>query len=116
MAAAVTLIGLGQGVWTIIAASTAAEFGPAGFGRAFGLMSMLTPVATIAAPLVAWLSEQGVAYSESLVGLGAFGLVGFAAAFFIAEQPFGPRRLAKISLQASGSPNVPVAPAPDVTP
>jgi MFS family permease len=79
---AVVLIGLGQGVWTLIASATAVEFGPAGFGRAFGLMSMLTSVATIASPVVAWLVEHHISYSQALVGLGAFAVMGFGAACF----------------------------------
>lgn len=90
--AAIILIGLGQGAWTILAAATAAEFGPRGFGRAFGFISMLTPVATIAAPIVAWLYEHHVSYSISLVGLAGFALMGLVAALFMKERPAGAER------------------------
>lgn len=84
--AAIILIGLAQGAWTILAAATAAEFGPRSFGRAFGFISMLTPFATIASPIVAWLYERRVGYSVSLAGLGVFALVGFVAALFLKER------------------------------
>jgi MFS family permease len=83
--AAVMLIGLGQGAWTILASATAAEFGAQAFGRAFGFISMLTPFATIASPIVAWLYEHHVDYSVSLIGLALFAMLGFVAAAFLKE-------------------------------
>src|SRR5690606_11164225 len=35
--AAMVMAGLAGGLWTLLASATAAEFGPQGFGRAFGL-------------------------------------------------------------------------------
>jgi MFS family permease len=83
---AIVFIGVGQGVWTVLAAATAAEFGPRAFGRAFGFVSMLTPVATLAAPVVPWLYEHGVGYGVSLVGLAVFALLGAVTALFLKER------------------------------
>jgi MFS family permease len=66
MTLAFVLLGLSAGVWTLLASATAAEFGRAQFGRAFGLVCMFPPVASLAPPLVARLREDTGSYTPGL--------------------------------------------------
>lgn len=72
---AVIPLGLSGGIWTVLPASMANEFGSASFGRAFGLISMLTPLASLTAPVFAKLAERSGSYSQGLVALAAFAIV-----------------------------------------
>lgn len=66
LVAAFALIGLSAGVWTLLASATAAEFGRAQFGRAFGLVCMFPPFASLAPPMVARLKEGTGSYAPGL--------------------------------------------------
>lgn len=83
--AAFVLIGLSAGVWTLLASATAAEFGREGFGRAFGLICMFPPVASLAPPMVARLAEISGSYSLGLSILCGLALFGAAAACLLRE-------------------------------
>lgn len=83
--AAFVLIGLSAGVWTLLASATAAEFGREGFGRAFGLICMFPPVASLAPPLVARLKEISASYSLGLSILCGLALLGAGAACLLRE-------------------------------
>jgi MFS family permease len=78
--AAMILIGLSQGHWTILPSSIAAEFGQGGFARAYGAICAATPVGTLAPTLVSWWYEQSATYTISLFILGGVALAGAATA------------------------------------
>ncbi|WP_296675582.1 MFS transporter [Novosphingobium sp.] len=82
---AFVLIGLSAGVWTLLASATAAEFGREGFGRAFGLVCMFPPVASLAPPMVARLKEVSGSYSLGLSVLCGLALLGAGAACLLRE-------------------------------
>jgi MFS family permease len=84
---AVALVGLSGGIWTMLASATAAEFGPQGFGRAYGVISAFTPLGSLAPPVVAWLYERQGDYAGALLALAAFALVvGGGGALLLKEQ------------------------------
>lgn len=86
IAAAMTLIGLSGGVWTLLASATAAEFGAQGFGRAFGLISAFTPLGSLAPPVVAKMQEVTGDYRAAFLGLAVLSVAG-AAAGLLLNQP-----------------------------
>ncbi|MEY2926154.1 MAG: hypothetical protein RL367_631 [Pseudomonadota bacterium] len=85
LAAAFVMIGLSGGVWTLLASATAAEFGKQGFGRAFGLICMFPPVASLAPPMIARLKEGSGSYSLGLSILCGLALLGACAAGLLRE-------------------------------
>jgi MFS family permease len=62
------LIGLGGGVFTLLAAAIAVEFGAEGFGRAFGLSMLFLPVASLSAFVMARTQESTGSYTPALMG------------------------------------------------
>jgi MFS family permease len=62
------LIGVNSGVMTPLAAGIAAEFGPQGFGRAFGLSMAFLPVGTPLAYLTARAKEATGSYVPIMMG------------------------------------------------
>ena len=80
------LIGSAAGIWTLLAAATAAEFGAEGFGRAFGLISAFTPLGSLAPPVIAKLQEISGSYVAGLLGLAAFAVVGASAGLLLNER------------------------------
>jgi len=96
--AAMIVIGLSQGHWTILPSSIAAEFGQGGFARAYGAVSAATPVGTIAPTLVAWCYEQSATYAPSLFVLGGLALAGAATALVaLNERPPAAREIAQLT-------------------
>ena len=91
LVAGVGVMALSAGVWTLMAVVTASEFGPAGFGRAFGILSLFTPLGSLASPVVARVEEQTGTYSTSFAALVGLGLVSTVMALFLGQPP---RRLA----------------------
>jgi MFS family permease len=84
--AAMILVGLAAGIWTLLASATAAEFGAEGFGGAFGLISMFTPLGSLAPPVVAYLQEASGSYIPALVGLAVFAVMGSAVGLLLKEK------------------------------
>jgi nitrate/nitrite transporter NarK len=83
----VLLVGCAGACWTLLASATVAEFGPNDFGRAYGLISALTPVGSLAAPLLARVKEAGGSYTPGLVALGLLAFGGAAVALLLKEKP-----------------------------
>ena len=83
--AAVILVGMSGGVWTLLASATAAEFGAEGFGKAFGIISSFTPIGAIAPPIVAKLQETTGSYMSGLAGLAVFSLCAGGVALLLNE-------------------------------
>jgi MFS family permease len=80
------MIGLSGGVWTLLASATAAEFGRQGFGRAFGLICMFPPAASLAPPMVARQKEVSGSYTLGLSILCGLAVLGACAASLLREQ------------------------------
>lgn len=83
---AFVMIGLSQGVWTLLASATAAEFGRQGFGRAFGLICMFPPAASLAPPMIARLKELSGSYTLGLSILCGLAVLAAGAASLLREQ------------------------------
>lgn len=83
---ALVLMGLSQGVWTLVASATSAEFGARGFGRAFGFIGSAAPLGSLAPPILARLHEVSGSYTAGLVGLGVLALCGAAAGLALKEK------------------------------
>jgi len=74
--AGMILLGVTGGAWTLLASATAAEFGPRGFGRAYGVISAFTPIGSVLAPVVARSQELTGSYDGALWVLAALGVGG----------------------------------------
>ncbi|MET0249436.1 MAG: MFS transporter [Sphingobium sp.] len=72
----VVLVGTAGAGWTLLASSTAAEFGSENFGRAFGLISALTPINMLAPPVFALMNESSGSYLSGFVVLGVIAIGG----------------------------------------
>ena len=70
------LIGFGGGLYTLLAAALAAEFGADGFGRAYGLAMLFLPVMSLAPFAVAKIQETSGSYTPAFLALA--GLVAVA--------------------------------------
>jgi MFS family permease len=66
------LIGLGSGVFTLLAAAIAVEFGAEGMGRAFGLCMMFVPVITLTPFAIAKSQELSGSYAPAFIGGAIF--------------------------------------------
>jgi len=99
---AMILIGLSGGVWTLLASATAAEFGPEGFGRAFGIIAAFTPLGSIAPPIVARLQETGGSYVAGLAGLAVLSLLGAGVALLMRETRGAPPPAPRLAAEAAG--------------
>ncbi len=77
------LIGLGSGVFTLLAAAIAVEFGAAGMGRAFGMCMMFVPVITLTPFLIAKTEEMTGSYTPAFIGGAVFlAMSGFLATLY----------------------------------
>ena len=63
------LVGLGGGVFTLLAAAIALEFGAEGVGRAFGLAMLFVPLTALAPFIVAKTQENTGSYAPALIGM-----------------------------------------------
>jgi MFS family permease len=93
------LVGFSGATWTLLASATAAEFGAEGFGRAFGLISALTPIGVLAPPVLAKIEEYSGSYAPGLDGLAALAVFGAGLALLLKEKP---RQAREELLAASG--------------
>lgn len=69
LVAGCALLGLSGGVFTLLAAAIAVEFGAAGVGRAFGLAMVFVPLTALAPFIVAKTQENTGSYAPALIGL-----------------------------------------------
>lgn len=84
------MVGLSTGAWTVLASALAAEFGPQGFGRAFGLACGLMPVASLAPPILAQVKESTGSYSSGLIGLAFMLVMAAGVGLLFREKPAAP--------------------------
>ncbi len=66
------LTGLGSGVFTLLAAAVAVEFGAEGMGRAFGMCMLFVPVITLSPYLIAKTQEMTGSYAPAFIGGAVF--------------------------------------------
>jgi MFS family permease len=85
----VVLVGLAGGMWPLLAAAVAAEFGAGGVGRAFGLLMMFLPVIVLVPFIVAKVHEVFDSYAPSLVGLSVLTVLAGAACLLLMRENRG---------------------------
>ena len=83
------LVGLGGGVFTLLAAAIAAEFGAAGVGRAFGLAMLFVPLTALAPFVVAKTQENTGSYAPALIGLAIIVLATGSLSLLLRERRGG---------------------------
>lgn len=81
-----TLVGLGGGVFTLLAAAIAVEFGAEGVGRAFGLCMLFIPITSFAPFVVARTQENTGSYAPALVGLAILVAIGGVLSLLLHER------------------------------
>jgi MFS family permease len=82
----IALAGLGGGIWPLLAAAAAVEFGAAAVGRAFGLLTLFVPVIVLAPFIVARFHEVTGSYVPGIAGLAALALLGGSGSLFMRER------------------------------
>jgi MFS family permease len=75
-ALAIIPLGLSGGIWTVLPSSIATEFGSRSFGRAFGLLTLVTPCSMLTVPIIARLKEVSGSYNPGLLAISAFAVLG----------------------------------------
>jgi sugar phosphate permease len=87
--AGVAMVGLTGGLFTLLSAALALEFGAASVGRAFGLALAFSPLSSVATVVVARLKETTGDYTPALLTLAGLTLVGGLLALLIREKRGG---------------------------
>ncbi len=80
------LVGFGGGVFTLLAAGMAAEFGGQGVGRAFGMSMLFLPVASLTAFAVARTQEKTGSYSPALFCLMGLAMLSLLLSLWLRER------------------------------
>jgi MFS family permease len=80
------LVGLGGGLFTLLAAAIAVEFGAAGVGRAFGLCMLFIPLTALAPFAIALTQERTGSYAPALVGLAILVVISGALTTLLRER------------------------------
>jgi MFS family permease len=80
------LIGAGGGVFTLLGAATAVEFGAEGFGRAFGLAMLFLPVMGLSPFFVAKMQESTGSYVPALSVLSVLVLISGMLSLLLRER------------------------------
>jgi MFS family permease len=84
------LVGLGGGLFTLLAAAVAVEFGAEGFGKAFGLCMLFIPVNALAPFAVAKIQENTGSYVPALLGLATLVLIAGGLSLLLRERTSAP--------------------------
>lgn len=87
--AATVLVGFGGGLWTLLPAAVAVEFGANGVGRAFGTLMLFLPLNAAAPSIIAKVQESTGSYAPSLIGLAIVCLAGGALVLLMRERRGG---------------------------
>ena len=91
------LVGLSGGMWPLLAAAIAREFGSSGVGRGFGLLTMFVPVVVFTPFIVAKVRETTGSYSPALTGLAVLTLAGATACLLFMRERAIDRSMASVS-------------------
>jgi sugar phosphate permease len=100
------LVGLGGGLFTLLAAACAAEFGAAGVGRAFGMCMLFIPFNALAPFTIAKLQESTGSYTPGLTALTVLVMISGALSLLLRE-----RRRDEQSVEAGWQPPTPQNPS-----
>lgn len=92
------LVGLSGGMWPLLAAAIAREFGASGVGRGFGLLTLFVPIIVFTPFIVAKVRETTGSYSLALGGLAVLTLAGAAACFLFMRERAIEQTLAPVSI------------------
>jgi MFS family permease len=82
----VALVGCGGGVFTLLAAAIAVEFGAAGVGRAFGLSMFFIPFSAFSPVIVARTQESTGAYAPAIMSFAALVMLSGFLALLLRER------------------------------
>ena len=85
VAIGIVLVGLSGGLWPLLAAATANEFGAEGVGRGLGLLSLFVPVIALTPFAVAKVQEVTGSYIPGLTGLAVLTVIGGCACLLMRE-------------------------------
>lgn len=83
------LVGVGGGFWPLIASALAAEYGAAGFGRAYGALMLFLPLGSTPAFLVAESKEATGSYVMVLLAFAAVAAIGGVCCLLMREKRGG---------------------------
>jgi MFS family permease len=86
---AAALVGFGGGLWTLLPAAVALEFGAANVGRAFGMLLLFLPINASVPSIISKVQESTGSYALSLLALGAACLVGGLLVLLMRERRGG---------------------------
>lgn len=89
LTAGVLLTGFAGGVWTLVGAVIAVEFGAAAMGRAFGLAGFFVSLIVLTPFVVAKVQESTGSYTPALLGCAALAVFGGVVSMFLRERPRG---------------------------
>jgi uncharacterized membrane protein len=79
-------VGLGGGLYTLLAAAIATEFGAEAVGRAFGLCMLFVPLTALAPYVTAKTQESTGSYAPALLGLAALVAISGALSLLLRER------------------------------
>lgn len=82
----VLMVGLSGGMWPLLAAAVATEFGANHVGRSFGLLIMFLPVIGLMPSAIARIQERTGSYVPGLSALAVLTFVGGVACLFMRER------------------------------
>jgi MFS family permease len=80
------LIGLGGGLFTLLAAAIAVEFGAAGVGRAFGFCMLFVPLTALSPFLIAKTQESTGSYAPAFMGMAVLVAISGALSLLLRER------------------------------
>jgi MFS family permease len=89
IAVATVLVGFGGGLWTLLPAAVALEFGAANVGRAFGMLLLFLPINASIPSIISKVQESTGSYAVSLIALGAVCLAGGLMVLLMRERRGG---------------------------
>jgi MFS family permease len=90
LGAGVFFAGASGGMWPLMAAAVASEFGSKGAGRAFGMLTLFIPLIGLSPFLIAKVQESSGSYVLGFAALAALNLVGAAACLFMKTRRAAP--------------------------
>jgi sugar phosphate permease len=89
LAVASAIVGFTSGLWTLLPAAIALEFGAAGVGRAFGALMLFLPINAIVPSLMAKIRESTGSYAPAMIGLGVITVVAGCLVLLMREKRGG---------------------------
>jgi MFS family permease len=91
------LVGTGGGVFTLLAAALAVEFGAAGLGRAFGLSMLFVPIGALSPFIIAKTQEVTGSYAPAMLGLAILVIVTAGLSLTLRERRGGQATVSAIT-------------------